>query len=91
MPKSKAKRQPKPDGSSKSLFSSPLVSTVLIGQGMIALCVGVGLRMAKFGPPRPLLADIGAGGLIMVGLIMLALSFWIRQRALTQFRPPRGD
>lgn len=91
MPNSKANRRPKPDASSKSLFSSPLVSTVLIGQGMIALCVGVGLRMANFGPPRPAIADIAAGGLILVGLVMLALSFWIRQRALTQFRSSRRD
>ena len=91
MPNLNANRRSEPNASSKRIFSSPLVSTVLIGQGMIALCVGVGLRMANFGLPRPVLADIAAGGLLMVGLVMLALSFWIRQRALTEFRRSRDD
>ena len=71
-------------------MKSPLVSTILIMQGMVAVSMGVGLSMAKFGPPRPAVADIAAGSLIAIGVIMLALSFWIRQRSLREFRPPRN-
>ena len=53
----------------------------LVAQGMIAVCVGVGLRMATFGPPRPLIADVAAGVLIIVGGMMLFMSFRIRRRA----------
>ena len=66
---------------SNSLLSSPVIATVLVIQGMIAVCVGVGLGMAEFGPPRPLIADIASGVLIAVGLVMMALSFWIRRRS----------
>ncbi|MDG2015457.1 MAG: hypothetical protein P8J33_18270 [Pirellulaceae bacterium] len=89
MPDSKSPQPTKPPRRSGGLLTSPLVSTILIMQGMIAVSVGVGLSMAKFGPPRPAAADIAAGSLMAIGVMMLALSFWIRQRSLREFRPPR--
>lgn len=74
---------------SAGFFDSSFVATILIVQGMVAMCVGVGLSMASFVPPRPVMADVASGVLIGVGLTMLGLSFWIRRRSITLLKQSR--
>ena len=78
------------DGKPGKEPDNTLIALLLLAQGMIAVCVGVGLRMATFGPPRPLIADVAAGVLIIVGGVMLIMSFRIRSRAARSARKPKN-